>query len=149
MVDGYYYTYYPVAVHVKMVKDYVFELQGITQMTETVEAFREAYPENDYSDIPAFTGMPEEERDYVYETKTSGGVLEIRKKGQEKWETVPVTLEELLPEGMKWMEPLPGCRKAAISVMKLSRFLLTEEVLCCPLVWYFMMKQQVLTGAAW
>jgi beta-lactamase regulating signal transducer with metallopeptidase domain len=99
MVDGYYYTYYPVAVHVKMVKDYVFELQGITQMTETVVAFREAYPENDYSDIPVFTGKPEEERDDVYETRTSGGVLEIRKKGQEKWETAPVTLEELFTRG--------------------------------------------------
>lgn len=80
MVDGYYYTYYPVAVHVKMVKDYVFELQGITQMTETVEAFREAYPENDYSDIPAFTGMPEEERDYVYETKQAAVCLKSGKK---------------------------------------------------------------------
>lgn len=99
MVDGYYYAYYPVAVHVKMVKEYVFELQGITQMTEAVAAFQETYPENDYSDLPLFTGIPEEERDCSYETRTSGGVLEIRKKDQEEWETVPVTLEELFTRG--------------------------------------------------
>lgn len=99
MADGYYYAYYPVAVHVKMVKDYVFELRGITQMAETVEAFKAAYPEKDYSDIPIFAGKPEEERTPAYETRTSGGVLEIRKTGQEEWEMVPVTLEELFTRG--------------------------------------------------
>lgn len=98
-VDGYYYAYYPVAVHVKMVKDYVFELQGITEMGESVEAFKEKYPENDYSDIPCFTGVPEEEKNPEYEIRTGGGILEIRKTGQEEWESVPVTMEELLTRG--------------------------------------------------
>lgn len=99
MEDGYYYAYYPVAVHVKMVKDYVFELQGITEMYKTIDAFQAAYPEKDYSDIPYFAGMPEEKKARVYETRTSEGVLEIRKSGQEEWETVPVSLEELFTRG--------------------------------------------------
>lgn len=94
-----YYAYYPLAVHVKMVKDYVFELQGITGMAEAVEAFREAYPENDYSDIPYFVGAPEEEKNPAYETRTSEGILEIRKSGQEEWDIVPVSLEELFTRG--------------------------------------------------
>lgn len=98
-VDGYYYAYYPLAVHVKMVKDSVFELQGITEMNQAVEAFKETYPDTDYSDIPYFTGKPKAGIESEYEARTSGGILEMRKRGQEEWETVPVSLEELFTRG--------------------------------------------------
>lgn len=98
-VDGYYYIYYPLAVHVKMVGDSVFELQGIAKMEETVEAFRAKYPQIDYRDVPRFVGRPAYETETGYEVRTSEGSLEIREEGAEEWMKVPVTLEELFTRG--------------------------------------------------
>lgn len=53
----------------------------------------------DYSDVPYFTGKPKAETELEYEARTSGGILEMRKIGQEEWETVPVSLEELFKRG--------------------------------------------------
>lgn len=97
--DGYYYAYYPLAVHVKMVGDCVFELQGIGRMDETVEAFRVRYPQMDYSDVPCFVGKPAFETKTGYEVRISEDSLEIKKEGVEEWMTVPVTLEELFTRG--------------------------------------------------
>lgn len=103
-----YYVYYPLAVHVKMAGDSVFELQGITGMDETVEAFRERYPQTDYSDVPGFVGKPAFETESGYAVRTSGGSLEIKKDGAEEWMTVPVTLEELFTRGDEMDGALTG-----------------------------------------
>ncbi|WP_289285718.1 M56 family metallopeptidase [Parablautia intestinalis] len=98
-VDGYYYAYYPLAVHVKMAGDCVFELQGIGMMDETVEAFRARYSGTDYSDVPCFAGKPALEADTGYAVRTSEGRLEMKKAGEEEWMTVPVSLEDLFTRG--------------------------------------------------
>lgn len=97
--DGYYYVYYPLAVHVKMVGDQVFELKGIGEMDETVEAFRARYPQTDYSDVPCFVGKPDFETEPGFAVRTSDGSLEMKKDGEEEWMTVPVTLEDLFTRG--------------------------------------------------
>lgn len=98
-VDGYNYAYYPLAVHIKMVGDSIFELQGIGRMDETVEAFGARYPHVDYSDVPCFVGKPAFEIKTEYEVRTSEGGLEIKKEGAREWMRVPVTLEELFTRG--------------------------------------------------
>ncbi len=93
------YAYYPLAVHVRMAQDSVYELLGICGMDETVEAFRSRYPENDYGDIPRFVGKPAFETEPGFRVRTSEGSLEIKEDGDREWMTVPVTLEELFTRG--------------------------------------------------
>lgn len=97
--EGCYYAYYPLAVHVKMVEDSVFELQGVVALDEALEAFKENYPDTDYSDVPYFVGKPEYEKNMAYEVRTGNGILEMKKKEASEWETVPVSLEELFTRG--------------------------------------------------
>lgn len=102
------YLYYPVAMHVKMVKDYVFELAGICGLEEAMEAFRDAYPDTDYSDVPKLdlwknVSAPGSGYGVVesYDTRISEDKLWIRrgKEGEAEWEPVPVTLEEVFERG--------------------------------------------------
>lgn len=46
------YVYYPVAVHVKMTNEHVFQLEGIHSLYETMEAYGEKYPQTDFTDVP-------------------------------------------------------------------------------------------------
>lgn len=56
---GAYYAYFDWTVRIRMVQDYVFELEGIAQTQAVTEAFLERYEEADFSDVPVL--------DLVYE----------------------------------------------------------------------------------
>lgn len=49
----YYYAYFDWAVQMRMVRDYVFELEGIAETKKALAAFQEKYSQADFSDIPA------------------------------------------------------------------------------------------------
>lgn len=122
------YVYYPVAMHVKMVKDYVFELEGISSLFDAVKALRQAYPDNDYSDVPRLClrnpvdqgedgAAPDRDGaqksdagensygadsggiDSGYAARISGDKLWIRRGENAEWEETPVTPEEVLERG--------------------------------------------------
>lgn len=102
LLSGGTYVYYPVAMHVKMVKDYVFELQGICSLPDAAEAFREAYPDNDYSDVPRLClRQPAGEPESTYGARISENKLWIKRGGktEDAWEEVPLTVEEVLERG--------------------------------------------------
>ena len=51
--QGTYYAYFDWTVQVRMVKDYVFELEGVGDTREILTAFQDQYPQADYGDVPA------------------------------------------------------------------------------------------------
>lgn len=51
--QGSYYAYFDWTVQVRMVKDYVFELEGVADTREILTAFQDQYPQADYGDVPA------------------------------------------------------------------------------------------------
>ena len=46
------HAYYEVAVHIRMVEPYLYELEGIADLEGTLTAYGEKYPNADFSDIP-------------------------------------------------------------------------------------------------
>ena len=50
--QGSYYAYFDWAVQVRMVRDYVFELEGIADTREMLAAYQDLYPWADFTDIP-------------------------------------------------------------------------------------------------
>ena len=50
--QGSYYAYFAVALQIRMVQDYVFELEGIADMEEIVNAYQDTYPRTDFANIP-------------------------------------------------------------------------------------------------
>lgn len=55
----FYYAYFDWAVQIRMVEDYVFQLEGIAETEKALAAFREKYRQADFSDIPALDLMYE------------------------------------------------------------------------------------------
>ena len=47
-----YYAYFHWTVNMRMVKDYVFELEGIAETGQVLAAFREQYGQTVFSDVP-------------------------------------------------------------------------------------------------
>lgn len=47
-----YYAYFDWTVHMRMAKDYVFELEGIAQTDQVLAAFERKYGQADFSDMP-------------------------------------------------------------------------------------------------
>lgn len=50
--QGSYYAYFDWAVHVRMVQDYVFELEEVVDTGEMLAAYQRMYPLADFTDIP-------------------------------------------------------------------------------------------------
>jgi len=110
---GSYYAYYCWAAHIRMVQDYVFELEGVARMQDALEAFGNQWSDQDtqqlFSDIPQLDLVwqvdPETEvtgsrqmGGVSYSTDISTGVLQV---GNEEgvMEEVPVPLEDILYRG--------------------------------------------------
>lgn len=108
-----YYAYFDWTLRMRMVKDYVFELEGVAETEEVLAAFREKYGQAQFSDVPAL--------DLVYEvpgpgeTGASGGAgnqsqsnsYQMEIKENTLWVSgrdgvlreVPVPMKELLTRG--------------------------------------------------
>lgn len=113
--DGY-YAYFDWTLRICMVKDYVFELEGIAETQDVLQAYMEQYAQADFSDIPkidlvygiemASLETSEGEIDSLsagvsenaYQIDTKEGVLRVS-GADGKWQEVPVTLEELFDRG--------------------------------------------------
>ena len=50
--QGSYYAYFDWTVQVRMVQDYVFELEGIVDTEEILAAYQDKYPQTDFTDVP-------------------------------------------------------------------------------------------------
>lgn len=50
--QGSYYAYFDLALQIRMVQDYVFELEGIAELEEIVAAYQNTYPRTDFANIP-------------------------------------------------------------------------------------------------
>lgn len=100
----FYYAYFDWAVQIRMVKDYVFELEGIAETEGTLAAFQEKYRQADFSDIPALDLLYEVPEPGQAETAKScqmevrDGVLWVS-GADGVFREVPVPMEELLTRG--------------------------------------------------
>lgn len=113
--DGY-YAYFDWTLRICMVKDYVFELEGIAETGDVLQAYMERYAQADFSDIPKIdlvygiettsSETGEGENAYLsagvsgnaYQVDISEGVLRVS-GADGVWQEVPVTLEELFKRG--------------------------------------------------
>ncbi len=101
-----YYAYFDWTLRIRMVQDYVFEVEGIAKTEDVLQAYTERYAQADFSDMPkvdlvysidnrpVLAGMNEN----AYQIDTSGDVLQVS-GGDGVWREVPVTLEELFERG--------------------------------------------------
>ncbi|MCM1039387.1 MAG: hypothetical protein NC434_08690 [Ruminococcus sp.] len=101
-----YYAYFDWTLRMRMVKDYVFELEGIAETEDVLQAYTARYARADFSDIPemdlvygiknipAESGTPGN----AYQTDISDGVLRVS-GADGVWEEVPITLAELFTRG--------------------------------------------------
>ena len=99
-----------------MVQDYVFELEGIADTADVLQAYMARYSQADFSDIPKVdlvygiktgplgTGSGEDAAlsadisENAYQVDTGEGVLQVS-GADGVWQEVPVTLEELFERG--------------------------------------------------
>ena len=123
-----YYAYFNWAVRICMVQDYVFELEGIAETEDVLEAYdiqaaqQQAWPSGQetavqeppssgiFGDVPScdlLYGIDDEETaaapaediaENAYQVDTGGDVLKVSGAGGE-WMEVPITLEELYGRG--------------------------------------------------
>ncbi len=107
-----YYAYFNWTVRIRMVQDYVFELEGIAETEDVLEAYasQEQLASDLLSDVPTCDLLYEiddeekngsSESDIVenaYQVDTSEGVLKVSGADGE-WMEVPITLEELYSRG--------------------------------------------------
>lgn len=113
--DGY-YAYFDWTMRICLVKDYVFELEGIAETQDVLQAYMEQYAQADFSDIPKIDlvygietasletsegeidSLPAGVSENAYQVDTKEGVLQVS-GADGKWQEVPVTLEELFDRG--------------------------------------------------
>ena len=113
--DGY-YAYFDWTLRICMVKDYVFELEGIAETKDVLKVYMEQYAQADFSDIPkmdlvygiemASSAADDGENAFIdtgvsenaYQVDTSEGVLRVS-GADGVWQEVPVTLDELFERG--------------------------------------------------
>lgn len=96
--DGY-YAYFDWTLRICMVKDYVFELEGIAETEDVLQAYMARYAQADFADIPKIDlvyGIKAEQN--MYQVDTSTGVLQVS-GADGVWQEVPITLEELFERG--------------------------------------------------
>ena len=113
--DGY-YAYFDWALRICMVKDYVFELEGVAETEDVIRAYMAQYAQADFADIPKIdliygledvssgTGvgenasLPSDVNGNAYQVDTSEGILRVS-GADGVWKEVPITLEELFERG--------------------------------------------------
>ena len=111
-----YYAYFDWTLRIRMVKDYVFELEGIVETEDVLQAYMEQYAQADFSDIPeidlvygietAFSETSDGENAFLdtgvnenaYQVDINGGTLRVS-GADGVWQEVPVTLDELFERG--------------------------------------------------
>lgn len=105
-----YYAYFDWTVEMRMVKDYVFELEGIAETGQVLAAFREQYGQTAFSDVPvldladempqavADAGAGDADPEQAYRTEVREGALWVS-GGDGVLRQVPVSMEELLTRG--------------------------------------------------
>lgn len=113
--DGY-YAYFDWTLQIRMVQDYVFELEGIAETEDVVQAYMRHYAQADFSDIPKIdlvyglktalsetdagedTSLTSDVSENAYQVDTSTGVLKVS-GADGVWKEVPITLEVLFERG--------------------------------------------------
>ena len=113
--DGY-YAYFDWTLRICMVKDYVFELEGIAETEDVLQAYMEQYAQADFSDIPEIDlvygiettsletsegeidSLPAGVSENAYQVDTKEGVLRVS-GADGVWQEVPITLDELFERG--------------------------------------------------
>ncbi len=98
--DGY-YAYFDWTLRIRMVKDYVFELEGVAKTEDVLLAYMAKYAQADFSDIPKLDLMYEIDQntsENTYQINISDDTLQVS-DGDGEWMTVPITLEELFDRG--------------------------------------------------
>lgn len=65
-----YYAYFDWTMRMRMVKDYVFELEAVAETDQVLEAFREKYGQAEFSDVPVL-----DLADEVQQSGEAGGFL--------------------------------------------------------------------------
>lgn len=105
-----YYAYFDWTLRIRMVNDYVFELEGIAETEDVLQAYRAQYAQADFSDVPkrdllykvedvSLTADARESTDEnAYQTDISSGVLQVS-DADGVWQEVPITLEEVFTRG--------------------------------------------------
>ncbi len=115
-----YYAYFDWTLHIRMVKDYVFELEGVAETDEVLQAYMGQYAQADFADIPKIDLIYEiddisaaasaEENassqtttgkntvENAYQTDISDDVLRVS-GADGVWKEVPISLEELFYRG--------------------------------------------------
>lgn len=118
--DGY-YAYFDWTLRICMVKDYVFELEGIVETEDVLQAYTKRYAQADFSDVPKLDlvyGIKESSEAAgkkgevdskegesaadmsrnAYQIDTGEGILQV--SGADGiWKEVPVALQEFLERG--------------------------------------------------
>lgn len=93
------YAYYCLAVMIRQTDDFVYELEAVEDGAEVLTAFREKYPEKDFSGVavPKLIGTETEREEAKYRIQNEE--LEISWDDGTSWEEVPVYTDELLERG--------------------------------------------------
>ncbi|MDD3368115.1 MAG: M56 family metallopeptidase [Lachnospiraceae bacterium] len=98
MKDGSRYVNYCLAVHVRKVADYVYELMGLANGNEALNAFRETYPQQDYNDVAEIDMGVSAVEETLADYRIVENQLEATIDGS-TWESVPLSLEMLFDRG--------------------------------------------------
>lgn len=95
--DNMEYLYGTVAVHAIMVKDYIYELTGIANASEVVEAFSNKYPDKTslYDSVEYAMAAPEP----VCKASVQSSKLQVTYDNGKNWTNVPVSTDILYSRG--------------------------------------------------
>lgn len=91
------YIYYCLALYVARVDDYVYELRAVADGSSALEAFKEAYPERDYSMVARWEPVKNDIGNYG--CRLNNQVLQVTRDGGITWEQTPVYQDELFERG--------------------------------------------------
>lgn len=91
------YLYGNWVLHVKMVKDYVFELVGVADSDTAITAFKEKYPQYQelYDNLPVIKATPLE----TCRAKVEEEQLQVTYDNGNSWKNVPISAELLFARG--------------------------------------------------
>lgn len=91
------YLYGNWTLHARMVKDYVFELVGVTDSDTAITAFREKYPQYQalYDELPVIKAAPLA----TCRAKVEEEQLQVTYDNGDSWKSVPISTELLFARG--------------------------------------------------
>lgn len=97
------YIYYDWTIQVQRVGSYVFELTGVAETSRVLEALKEAYPDQDYSDLASLDPISEETSNHARLEDDAVTVFWKQNGVQSK---LPVDTDTLLDRGDQMNGPL-------------------------------------------